>query len=462
MRNELEQRPVLAVAFGLLVGAATPQHIVVAAFLLVALWAARPLGSRAAMLAAFCVGYAIGPRGVAATSFERQYVQYDCRVATVPRLYDFGSSCEVVLESGDRLRLDWGGEPEVVLGDRLRVRGLLLPVREGMETFSGLRNIRGTLRARAAGVQVLERGSAAAAWASLWRKEFVSHTARTLSPRAAEIVDALCFNVDSRLDQRYRDNLQRTGTTHIVSASGLHVFILAFALQAALALLPIPRWAQLILLGCVLAAYAGATGLRPPVVRAASMAFVLAGAYLFRREADLLCALGGAAAAYLLWQPDSVYDIGFQLSFLTVGALALCCRFSDGTPRKPVARLKSQVKDVSKASLVASAASAPLVAYHFGVVSLVSVLANVLIALVLAPIIVTSLLSLACWPVFDEVSLGLMRVIVEPLAGWVLWVVETLGPLSVSALSVPEFSPFWLVPIYAPFLLLWRWRARPA
>jgi competence protein ComEC len=308
---------------------------------------------------------------------------------------------------------------------------------------------------------ILEEGNPLAGLASDWRQSFVAHTERTLQPKAAEIVDALCFNVDGRLPNEFRSNLQRTGTTHIVSASGIHVLILGLALQFLLAFLPVPRWAQIVLALLFLACYGLSTGLRPPIVRAVAMYAVMASAFLFRREGDLLSALALAALAYIVIEPHSAFDIGFQLSFLTVGALSLTLPTWRDDTSSALELAKDRLAGVMKTSGVATLASGPAVAYHFGVFSIISVIANVLIAAVLAPIIVVSLASLALKPVAEPLSVGLMHAVVSPLAGWVAWVVDTLGPLPFSALSVPEFSPYWLLLYFAVPVILWRRRARP-
>lgn len=111
---------------------------------------------------------------------------------------------------------------------------------------------------------------------------------------------------------------------------------------------------------------------------------------------------------------------------------------------------------------MASLCSAPLVAFHFGIVSLISVLSNVLVVIVLPFIVMGALLAFGISPVAPALAQGTMTVIVGPLTGWVLFVTESLGTLSVSAVNVPEFNALWLILLYAPLVLFWRRRVRPA
>jgi hypothetical protein len=95
-------------------------------------------------------------------------------------------------------------------------------------------------------------------------------------------------------------------------------------------------------------------------------------------------------------------------------------------------------------------------------VSIASVPANVLIGIAVAPIVVGAMAATALLSVWPAMSMGLMRVVVEPLSGWFLWVVDGLGSIRLAAVDVPPFSAYWLLPVYAAMLLLWRKRARQA
>ena len=201
--------------------------------------------------------------------------------------------------------------------------------------------------------------------------------------------------------------------------------------------------------------------MRPPVVRSVAMAGILGLASYLRREPDLLSSLGITAFGYLLWRPLHVYDVGFQLSFVTVAALGMFVQLSDDESKRAIKRLWDGVLQVSKASLVATVASAPLTAYYFGMVSLVSIPANVLIAMALPALTLSAFFAHAISSLVPSLATGVMLVIVQPLTGWVLWVAETFGSLSFAAVEVSAFSAWWMVPYYALLLALWRPKPRP-
>jgi len=296
-------------------------------------------------------------------------------------------------------------------------------------------------------------------WGRQWRDSFREFTSRHLTRESAGLADAVCFNVDGGLDDEIREDLRTVGVIHIVSASGLHVGIFALFLQSVLSRLPIDRrWQLLILLG-VLLLYMGATGLRPPVVRAVAMAGLLLTAYLWRREADLLSALGLAAVGNLLLDPRAVWDVGFQLSFGAVLGIGLFPWYP--RPRREgESSLADPIAQSAWISLVATFATGPLIAYNFGYLSVVGVLANLIVSI---PVTVIVVGSLAAWMVsWVPVLPTLIMAVVEGAGASMLVAVEFMASWPIAAVELPPFSAGWMLPAWMVGLALWRFRERPA
>lgn len=459
MKRELAQRPSLLLAGGLVCGLVASEFWVPAAFIFVLLWMAQGLGWRLALATAFLLGLILAPQPVPRVDGERLY-QGEAIVLAVPELSE-RSQIATVEVAGSRFWMVAPVEPTVGPGDVVEVKGRMSSLSPGRRERLSSQTLAGEIYCSTSGLRIVQNGNTIYRGGLRWRSSFVDFTQRTLEPSLATMVNALCFNVRSDLDDKTYANLQATGTVHIISASGLHVFIFAAGLTFLLSFVPIPRGWRLLAVGGVLTVYAIGAGMQPPVVRAVAMAAILGGATLVRREPDLLAALGLTAFLFLLWQPIAVYDIGFQISFVTLGALAMFAHPSEGSALKALPRLYEGVKEVAKASLVATLGSAPIVAFYFGWFSLVSIPANVLIALVLPFITLTAFAAQLIEPLAPVLSLGLMAGMVTPLAGWVQWVVEQFGSLGFAGVSVPSFSGYWMVPYYAAGLLLWRPYARP-
>jgi competence protein ComEC len=135
--------------------------------------------------------------------------------------------------------------------------------------------------------------------------------------------------------------------------------------------------------------YAFVAGMSIPTVRSVIMVVSFLIAVLLGRPRELLNALGLAAFLILIFSPASLFDISFQLSFMAVfSLLVLTPRLADYIPRLdredvegPRWRVWPRKALVSlllflAASLAATLGTAPLVAYYFNRVSMVTLLAN--------------------------------------------------------------------------------------
>jgi len=113
----------------------------------------------------------------------------------------------------------------------------------------------------------------------------------------------------------------KTGTAHILAISGMHIGVIAAIFMFTFKMLPMDRRFRLGMTAILLIGYALMTGGRPSVIRATIMAVVLLGGYMFERESDSINLLGLAAFILLLMNPFYLFDVGFQLSFVCVGAI---------------------------------------------------------------------------------------------------------------------------------------------
>ncbi|RYG49520.1 ComEC family competence protein [bacterium] len=437
MRHELDRRPLVAVALGLTAGISS--HPIGLVFLLLALVLAIRPGVRLALLAAAGVGFWLAPPPTPGIDVRRD-VLGEGTVASVPRIYP--DSVAFAIETpGGRFLAATKGRPDIGLGDRLRFEGQVRPPSEPSRLLYAHRGLNGRLRidrwAR------LSRGPSLYAAADAWRRSFLRFAERTMPPDRAAVASALAFNFDTLLDEGQTEAFRRGGTLHIVSVSGAHVAMVSAVLVWILQLTPLPRGAQIGLLTLLLGFYAVTAGLGAPIVRAALMSLAFGVPYLFRREGDFPSALALAVVAVLLWQPRAIHEIGFQLSFVTVGAMGL---FGGAS--------------ILRQGFVASFASLPLVAHHFGEAPLLAVPANLLIA---AEVSVATIGGMAAhflsfvWP---DGGAFLMRDLVGPCVGHIERVSRWVASPAWSVLRFPDIPVWAVAALYGGLLALWRPRRR--
>ncbi len=147
---------------------------------------------------------------------------------------------------------------------------------------------------------------------------------------------------DNGLTPGLQNAFRRSGLYHLLAVSGQNVVLLAGGVLGLALLLGIPRvWAHLGALAAI-AAYVLAVGPQPSVIRAAVSGAAISIAWLAARERDPWHVLLLAAVVLLAWNPYTLFDAGFQLSFAAVVAIFLAVgpllRLAEGYPVPQVAR----------------------------------------------------------------------------------------------------------------------------
>lgn len=178
---------------------------------------------------------------------------------------------------------------------------------------------RGQVRAEVAPPGPVDRWAARTArhGATLLRHGLERH------PELSGLLVAMLLGEKAALTAAQEEAFLRSGTYHVFSVSGLHVGVIAGALQALLLLLRFPRAARVVLGLLLLAFYVRVVGGHPPAVRAFIMVAFLLARGLGRLPGHPLAALAAAALTTLLLDPRQLFGAGFQLSYLVVGAIVL-------------------------------------------------------------------------------------------------------------------------------------------
>ncbi|MBU4141018.1 MAG: DNA internalization-related competence protein ComEC/Rec2, partial [Candidatus Omnitrophica bacterium] len=180
------------------------------------------------------------------------------------------------------------------------------------------------------------------------------------------------------LSQDTKGLFVNTGTIHILAISGLHIGLIALILVALFRFLRLPRKAVFILTIFLLICYAFLSGARPSVVRATVMAVIVLFGFLINRETKIYNSLGLAALLILIVRPHYLFDAGFQLSFLSViSIIYLTPKIEKLFPARN--RCFLYLIRAFSVSLAAWIGIAPLVAFHFNIVTPVAVLANLVV-----------------------------------------------------------------------------------
>ncbi len=177
------------------------------------------------------------------------------------------------------------------------------------------------------------------------------------------------------------DAMIKTGTVHILVISGSHVAIVVVVIVFMLRLMHVPRRFRFALAVPILIFYCFLTGASAPVVRATVMASMFLAAYPLRRNQDVHNAWALAACVILSASPESLFNLGFQLSFVCVLSILYIYPFL--AQWTGIKQLKiTCLRWVGEGFLVSCAVwvgTVGLIAYSCRMISPVTILANVVI-----------------------------------------------------------------------------------
>jgi competence protein ComEC len=148
--------------------------------------------------------------------------------------------------------------------------------------------------------------------------------AQCLIERDCGVVTTMVLGDKSLLDEDIKELYQKTGISHILAISGLHISVIGMTLYGALRGLGMGFGASGCVAGMVMLCFGTMTGMGTSVTRAVVMFLLLLFARAAGRSYDSLSALS-AAALWLLWEnPEILFYAGFLLSFAAVlGAVYL-------------------------------------------------------------------------------------------------------------------------------------------
>ncbi len=284
-----------------------------------------------------------------------------------------------------------------------------------------------------------------------------------------------------------QEQFRRTGTSHHLAISGMHVAVLGGVVFGICRLFRMtPRKASWLAL--ILVMVYGAVALpSPPVVRSILLCVAFALGILTRNSLDHLQLLALTIIAMLVYHPLDLYNAGFQLSFGTVLGMIIFTPFVLGLIQKrdldeqiamamqrptkfSILRMKARhlFDTTIAAGLVAWLVSMPLIALHFEQLNPWAILASIL----LAPLVLASLIG-----GFAKIALTLLwpsgagtwaSVAVIPVSG-MRWMVDWLAKFPAADVPFPS-PPIWLILTYYALLLSllipWRrawmsWTLRP-
>ena len=217
------------------------------------------------------------------------------------------------------------------------------------------------------------------------RRRLRESVAHGLHGERAGVIEGVVLGEDAGLSDGLRRRFRASGLYHLLAVSGQNVALVGGSVLALAWLLGVSRMIGQLGALAAIAAYVLAVGAQPSVVRAGVAGALGSIAWLSSRTADRWHVLAMGAIALLAWNPYTLLDAGFQLSFAAVTAIFVLVppfqRLLEGYPLGKPLRL------VVAVSAACGVATAPISWLQFHSIQLLTIPANALAAPVVAPLL---------------------------------------------------------------------------
>jgi competence protein ComEC len=210
------------------------------------------------------------------------------------------------------------------------------------------------------------------------------------------VVEGIVLGDDRGLSPGLKTAFRRSGLYHLLAVSGQNVVLIAGGVLGLVLLLGLPRIVGHLGALAAIGAYVLAVGPQASVIRAAVAGAAVSIAWIAGRERDGWHVLLLAAVVLLGWSPYALFDPGFQLSFAAVAAIFVLVpqlvEVLEGYPLPTSVRLTAAV------SAACGLATAPVLAFRFGAVPILGVVANALVEPVVGALLGLALVAAAVDP----------------------------------------------------------------
>lgn len=301
-----------------------------------------------------------------------------------------------------------------------------------------------------------------------FRSQLIDKLEAHFSPSAANFLKALLLGVRGSLDREVVENFQNAGVMHVLAISGLHVGFVGLIFYVLLSFFPIYFKHRNLLIIVLLGFYMFLTGAQPPVVRATLMAALLLISINLEKPLSIYNSVFAAALIILLVQPQQLFWVGFQFSFIAVLSIIYFYQKLGWIREKLLQPIKNnKIKSLlDKAVLIpflvsfsAQIGTLPLTMHYFHKLSLIAFLINIVVIPFIGLVValgflffLISFLSSALAVIFANFLEGLISLLFHSI--------ETATDIPAAFFYIPHFSVLSILLYLAIIVVVFNFRKK--
>ncbi len=247
------------------------------------------------------------------------------------------------------------------------------------------------------------RPSRVVEWGSQIRQQIIRSVQQAFPEPEGSLLLGMVFGIASGIPRSITDDFRATGTTHLLVFSGMQFVMLIALLERMLVALCIPLWLRSFLIAIAVLLLLVVVGTSPSTIRAAIMAILPLASRLFGRGRARLHILLIAGGGMVLFSPELLGQVGFQLTMLaTTGIIVAAPGIAAFLIDHKVYRL---VAESIAVTVSATVFTAPIIAVTFGGGGVWVILPNLLLETISQLILIAGVIFiLFAWmvPIFAQ------------------------------------------------------------
>ena len=255
-------------------------------------------------------------------------------------------------------------------------------------------------------------------------KTYLRDIFRYLYKEQSNFINSLILGQKENLTKEENDMFSKTGTSHVISISGLHTGILCTII--AIVINGINKFYKLIILTIIIVLYSIMVGLLPSVSRSIVFVIIMYLAIFLEEKRDGICTLSLIGAILIVDNPYVIYNISFQLSFLATLSIIYFYKIINKY-------LKISIISIS---LSANILTWPIIYYVFKGIPVLFLVGNMIIVPVTSIIMNLSIISI----ILFEFSILISKILAYLNKSIIIMVYYLLDKLADNKLAYIEIS----------------------
>lgn len=273
-----------------------------------------------------------------------------------------------------------------------------------------------------------------------------------ISGDTGEVAAAIMLGDKSGFTDHLNDIFTKSGISHIVAVSGMHLSILTgffFFLAAKTRL----HYKIRNIIGILLVLlYMTVTGFSPSVTRAGIMTIFVLAAAIFDRKDDVATSFFTSSAVILAANPYYICSASFLLSYTALAGILI---FAGPLSRK-LKFLPRFIRDTVATTLSATSMTLPVLAYMFNSISILSVITNILVVPLVSIIFISALISTVMSFIYAPIG-SAFAIIPGLLIKFVLACARIVSAIPYSTINMKSPGAIWIICFSILAALLYFW-----